>query len=344
MVLTGCSERPSELPGDGTTRLLPVSLPESFTQGYSAKDLKRLRSIIADRKLGCIYQLPSLPRGLAMVQRYDAGIGAAADESGVPAWLLRGLVVVEASGRPDAIDHVFLSGQGRYAHVGLCQIGPHEASEAGIGARLDLETSVRAQIRRVAGSEQSPLQRATRMGRRTSVARAMSETRRLDALIARWRKSDERFDPKKNLLAAGRLLKAKIARYAGDLTLAVASYHAGGGNLDEALGLYFTSVADLPQPPDRNHVSHLESGGSWRKARTILRQRDRDFRAQLRKHHVRYLDLYRQERGPLFNRMSRWSDYSRTYVWKVLAAADIADRYLNAPEEYRQELEIARAS
>lgn len=341
-LVSGCSrapESPSDEAGGGPTAsgMLPVRLPAELTASYTAPELDRVRFVVSDRKLRSLYRQPSLPASLALIRDHDADIRGAAEAAGMPAWLLRGLVVLEAGGSADAIDHVFMRGRGRYAHVGLCQIGPYEAIQAGIRARPDLEAEVKVTLRRLAQVEQQAAQAGGALKRQRLQARLLKLTRRLDAQLSLWKQADERFHPGKNLAAAGRLLRGKLRRYNGDLSLAVASYHAGGGNIDRAIRLYFASALRRPPPPDRNRLPASAADRPLAERKALLRQRDTAFREALRRYPVRYLDLYNQESGPVYEQMARWSDYSRTYFWKVLAAADIAERYLSEPEAFRRE-------
>ena len=133
----------------------------------------------------------------------------AAEEAGVDADRLEGLVFLESSGRPDAITPNGLEGA-----VGLTQILA-ETGRNFLGMRVDLQESRRLtrQIRR-----------AARRGSDSVVERLRERRRRVD----------ERFDPEKSLAASARYLTQARERF-GREDLAFVSYHMGIGNLESVL-------------------------------------------------------------------------------------------------------------
>jgi hypothetical protein len=158
---------------------------------------------------------------LATARRVEAfrdEIEAAADEAGVDADLIEGMVLLESAGRPDARASDDLEGA-----VGLTQI----LAETGANL-LDMRVDVRA---------------SERLTRRLAMARGPREA---DRIRARRRQVDERFDPRKALAATGRYLKLARDEF-GREDLAVVSYHMGIGNLQQLLGAYGDDEASYAQ-------------------------------------------------------------------------------------------------
>ena len=94
---------------------------------------------------------------------------------------------------------------------------------------------------------------------------------------------DERFDPRKSLAATGRYLKLAKDEF-GREDLAVVSYHMGIGNLQGVLGAYGDDDASYAQV----------------------------FFERLARHHPRAYRL-----------LTRLGDDSKTYLWRVLASAEV---------------------
>jgi hypothetical protein len=158
---------------------------------------------------------------LATARRVEAlrdEIEAAADEAGVDADLIEGMVLLESAGRPGARASDDLEGA-----VGLTQI----LAETGANL-LDMRVDVRA---------------SERLTRRLANARGPREA---DRIRARRRQVDERFDPRKALAATGRYLKLAKDEF-GREDLAVVSYHMGIGNLQQLLGAYGDDEASYAQ-------------------------------------------------------------------------------------------------
>jgi hypothetical protein len=146
------------------------------------------------------------------VERYRPQIEEVAQQVGVDADVLEGIVFLESAGRPEVTASDDLEGA-----VGLTQI----LAETGrnlLGMRVNVEASERVTRR---------IRRAERRGR---AARA-------ERLKARRREVDERFDPDKSLEATGRYLALALDRF-GREDLAVVSYHMGIGNLENVLAAY----------------------------------------------------------------------------------------------------------
>jgi hypothetical protein len=152
------------------------------------------------------------------VEAYRDEIEAAADDAGVDADLIEGMVLLESAGRPDARASDDLEGA-----VGLTQI----LAETGANL-LDMRVDVRA---------------SERLTRRLANARGPREA---DRIRAKRQQVDERFDPSKALAATGRYLKLAKDEF-GREDLAVVSYHMGIGNLQQVLGAYGDDEASYAQ-------------------------------------------------------------------------------------------------
>ncbi len=202
--------------GDGGTRPSSV-LPEEGAEDPFAYDPDRQEEFERRAAAGTSHLLYTLSPGGAAASaertaRHRRGIEAAAEEAGVDADTLEGLVFLESAGRDDAITPAGIEGA-----VGLTQI----LAETGRNL-LDMQVDPAA-ARRIGRS----LRRAQREGDDALVARLRERRRRID----------ERFDPPKALAATARYLL--IAREElGRADLAVQSYHMGIGNLQNALRDY----------------------------------------------------------------------------------------------------------
>jgi hypothetical protein len=160
-----------------------------------------------------------------------------ADEAGVDADTLEGLVFLESAGRDDAVTPNGLEGA-----VGLTQILAGTATDL-LGMRADTEASARYTRR---------------------IARARSERRIAELRRARAR-ADERFDGRKALAGTARYLQLALDEL-GREDLAFVSYHMGIGNLQNVLAdfgedepsyaeLYFDST------PSRHQAAHRRLTG-----------------------------------------------------------------------------------
>jgi len=161
------------------------------------------------------------------VERWRPQVEEAADEAGVDADLIEGMVLLESAGRADARASDDLEGA-----VGLTQILAETATGL-LGMRVDVA-------------------RSERLTRRLARARGPREAARMGAQRALV---DERFDPEKALAATGRYLKRAMDEF-GREDLGVVSYHMGIGNLQQVLGAYGDDDASYAQlyfdaSPDR---------------------------------------------------------------------------------------------
>jgi hypothetical protein len=144
--------------------------------------------------------------------RWRPLVEQAADEAGVDADTLEGLVFLESAGREDA-----RAPGGLESAAGLTQI----LAETGVnllGMRVD-----------VAASE--------RYTRRMARAARRAEQQRYERLQAARARVDERFDPEKALAGTARYLTIARERL-GREDLAFVSYHMGIGNLEGVLAAY----------------------------------------------------------------------------------------------------------
>ena len=144
--------------------------------------------------------------------RWRPAVERAADQAGVDADTLEGLVFLESAGREDA-----RAPGGLESASGLTQILAETGANL-LGMRVDVAASERYTRR---------LQRAERRGRE----------RRAAALRAERARVDERFDPEKALVATARYLTFARERLRRE-DLAFVSYHMGVGNLERVLAAY----------------------------------------------------------------------------------------------------------
>jgi hypothetical protein len=133
----------------------------------------------------------------------------------------------------------------------------------------------------------------------------LAASKRLTKLIARGgrkaaaryrqrERADERFDPAKSLAATVRYLNFAKTKLGGRFDLAVESYHMGVGNLQHALAAY--GKGDVPYAQLYFDSSPLDHPAAW-------------------------------------NILSSLGDDSSTYLWRVLAAADIMRRWRANPKK-----------
>ena len=188
--------------------------------------------------------------------------------------LLEALLFLESAGRPNAVAGHHLEGA-----AGLTQILAETAANL-LDMRVDLAAS-------------------RRLTRQINSAAERGDRRALARLRAARRRVDERFDPEKALAGTGRYLSLARARF-GREDLAIASYHMGIGNLEQALRAYAGKQDD---PIDEV----VESEG------------------------LSYARLF-FDSTPLLHadaheRLARLGDDSSTYFWRVLAAREILRLY-----------------
>jgi soluble lytic murein transglycosylase-like protein len=141
--------------------------------------------------------------------RWRPLIDKAADEAGVDADTLEGLVFLESAGRDDAITPAGIEGA-----VGLTQILAGTATDL-LGMKADTRASAR-------------------LGRR--IARARSP-RHIEMLRRARAAADQRFDGRASLAGTARYLKLAKDTFGRD-DLAFVSYHMGIGNLQGVLAAY----------------------------------------------------------------------------------------------------------
>jgi hypothetical protein len=210
---------------------------ESAAQASSA--LTRVATHSFDRGL-----FVSSPDGImataARVVELRPLIVAASQGSGVDPDLLEAMVVVESSGRPDAVvDDV----------AGLTQLSVPTAQEQ----HLRVEAA-----------------KSRRLTRRIEAAEAGGRVHRAEQLRG-WRaRYDERFDPGKALAATVRCL-VDARRRLGRTDLAVEAYHLGTGNLENAIAAYGGDAAPsyaqlyFGSAPDRHRDTWLglQYGGEY---------------------------------------------------------------------------------
>jgi hypothetical protein len=146
------------------------------------------------------------------VERYRPEIEDVAEDAGIDADVLEGIVFLESAGRPEVAASDDLQGA-----VGLTQILAETGTNL-LGMRVDVEAS----------------ERLTRKIRR---AERRGDLGKAERMRARRQVVDERFDPEKSLEATGRYLGLALARL-GRQDLAVVSYHMGIGNLENVLAAY----------------------------------------------------------------------------------------------------------
>jgi hypothetical protein len=274
-----------------------LTLPASVVDGLPPSHRKEIEEVVRQQKQSPLYRTPALLPALEIVRNRPDAFKEAAKIAGLDDRLFEGLIVLECGGSDDAIDYMFRRGKGKRAHVGLGQMGWIEGRSAGLKVTPGYETRLKSEIRRSQDLLKGYLFASRPHPERLAPALFNSLRRQAD-LMLEWREADERFDPEKNLRASARLLKAKLKGYDGDYSLAIASYHAGGGNIGKALRLA---------------------------------------RASGHKGKLTFWQLYADRTGPVYRLMSDWSDDSRNYMPKVLAAADIVEKYLNRPDEFQKE-------
>ena len=213
--------------------------------------------------------------------RYRPQVEAAAAAAAAQPDMLEAIVFLESAGREDAVADSKLEGA-----VGLTQI----LSETGrnlLSMRVD-----------PAG--------ARRLSRRIRRAERRGDTPAANRLRARRREVDERFDPVKSLQATGRYLTFARGRL-GREDFAVAAYHMGVGNLQQA-------IADFAR-----HGSAPRS----------------------------YAELYfgssPTSRPEAYRRLAALGDDSSTYLWRVLAAREIMRVFRDDPASLERAADLQTA-
>ena len=180
--------------------------------------------------------------------------------------LLEAMVFLESAGRPDAQASNDLRGA-----VGLTQILAETGRDL-LGMHIDLRTSAR-------------------------LTRGIARGHRVRAREAARRRVDPRFDPRASLEATARYLAFAQAHLGGRVDLAVASYHMGVGNLQQAVAAY--GAGDVPYAQLYFDSSPLKHPAAWAKLASL-------------------------------------GDDSSTYLWRVFAARDIMRLYRRDPAGLRR--------
>jgi hypothetical protein len=183
-----------------------------------------------------------------------------ARSSGWSADTLEGIVFLESAGRPAALASNDLRGA-----VGLTQILA-ETGQHLLHMRVDVQASER-------------------------LTRGIARRHRVAARQAARRRVDERFDPAKAIAATARYLTFAKSKLGRD-DLAIASYHMGVGNLQQALAAYGKSP--IPYAELYFDSSPLRNATAWRKLASL-------------------------------------GDDSSSYLWRVLAAEQIMRAYRTNP-------------
>jgi hypothetical protein len=194
--------------------------------------------------------------------RFRPLIDRVARSTGWSADTLEGIVFLESAGRPDAIASNDLN-----SAVGLTQILA-ETGQHLLGMHVDVRAS-------------------------ESLSRGIARGHRVAARQAARRRADERFDPAKAIAATARYLTFAKGKLGRD-DLAIASYHMGVGNLQQALSAYGQS--SIPYAELYFDSSPLRHPTAWRKLASL-------------------------------------GDDSSTYLWRVLAAEQIMRLYRTNPAE-----------
>src|SRR3954449_8971052 len=196
-------------------------------------------------------------------------IDRAAKRAHLDPGMLEAIVMLESAGIPDAQASNDLNGA-----VGLTQILAETGRDL-LGMRID----VRASARLTRG-----------IGRGHKVAQRLRERRRVD----------ERFDPAKALAATARYLQIAKARLPRT-DLAIAAYHMGIGNMQNALDAY-----------GRKTIPY----------------------ARL------FFDSTPLRHAKAYRILAALGDDSSTYLWRVMAARRIMRLYRHDPEELARQADL----
>ncbi len=252
---------------DEPRRLAPGAGDTETTEDPLAWDEDRREELERRAAAGLSHVLYAKSPGGAVVSAFRTArwrplIDRVARRADLDPAILEAIVLLESAGRPDARASDDLEGA-----AGLTQILAQTGTDL-LGLRVDVEASER-------------LTRGIERGRR--VAARERERRRVD----------ERFDPPKALQATARYLRFARERLGRD-DLAIASYHMGVGNLQQALADY--GEADIPYAQLFFDSTPLRHSAAWR-------------------------------------RLAALGDDSSTYLWRVMAARDIMRLLREDPDE-----------
>lgn len=237
---------------------------------------------------------------------FEDEIAAAAEEHGVDPRFMEAMVFLESAGRPDVI----AGGTDAEAASGLAQI----VASTGIALLemdIDVERSqeltdqvndslasaerLRKKASKLGDGNPKQVRKAKRLAKRADREEAAAERARKERV-----KVDPRFDPEQALDGMARYLATARDRL-GREDLAVASYHMGIGNLENAIAAYDegADTEDLPY-------------------------------AQL------YFDTSPQRNPEAYRALTKLEDDSATYLWRVLAAREIMDLYRSDRETLKE--------
>jgi hypothetical protein len=153
------------------------------------------------------------------------------------------------------------------------------------------------------------LPRSRKLTQRIAAARTAGDTRAVRRLVRTRRRVDERFDPARSLQATGRYL-AFAQRELGRQDLAIASYHMGIGNLGTVLRRYAGAAGNEP-------LAALVADKKLTYPRV-------------------YFDTAPLRNARAYAFLSSLGDDSSSYLWRVLAAADIMRMSRRHPAELAQ--------
>lgn len=251
--------------------------------------------------------------------RYRGQIERAANEHGVDADTMEGMVLLESAGRPDVI-----AGSTADDASGLAQIvGSTGVSLLGMDIDLQRSRAITRQLAENAGAIERAQEDAA-SNRPKVRAKALLKLRRLEReqqrLIRERRSIDARFRPADALDGMGTYLQRAGRRF-GDPDLATVSYHMGIGNLETAIGDYLGTDA---------------SGGA---VGGLVAEEDMTY-ARL------FFDSSPLEHPEAWDLLSSLGDDSSTYLWRVDAAERIMSMYREDPQGLRDlaALQTAKAT
>ncbi|MBJ7331078.1 MAG: transglycosylase SLT domain-containing protein [Solirubrobacteraceae bacterium] len=278
----------SQLSDDEPPKLTPgsgVATGESDDEvDPLAWDAGREGELVAAAQRGFAHPLYTLVPGGALataarVARYRQMVDAFADEGGIDADDLEALVYVESAGRPAA------AADPRYVGAtGLTQIVA-ETGENLLDMQVD-PAGARSLTRRI--------RRAARRGDAEGVR----------TLEARRRVVDQRFDPPRALQGAVKYLEFARKELGRD-DLAMASYHAGVGNIQNVLKAY----------DGGDDVSYAQV----------------------------YFDTSPVHNAEAYRKLAALGDDSATYLWRIGAAKRIMRLYRHDRAELRRQARLQTA-
>jgi len=249
--------------------------------------------------------------------RYRERIAAAAEEHGASADLMEAMVLLESAGRPEVI----AGGSDPANASGLAQI----VASTGISLLempIDLPRSQELTTRMARSLERAGdlRKRAQRAGARPKPKQQRKAEKLLfraeeaesDAEVARRERAriDPRFDPEAALDGMGRYLEIAEDSFGAE-DLAVTSYHMGIGNLGDVVEAYVG--------PEQAEMALAD----------LVELRDLSY-AQL------FFDSSPTSNPGTWKILDGFSDDSKTYYWRVLAALEIMELYRSDRQELKR--------